>query len=679
LIIADGTAEQHMNPPTLVGDYLPLEDDAIYFIHAMFLDSGHEIGDKIKVGFMGQELDFTISGSTEEIFFSATVMADVRRVYVSSERFNELRAQFPANYFDMLSARLENIDDAVLLFAEYRNRFLGTEYFNTAYAAVFPRTHQIARDSSTLIPMLVALFLTVFSIILLVVGIVVTHFRISNSIEENMTNIGAQKAMGYRDNQIISAILLQFGLIVFIGGVFGLALSQAVLPMITRILEPTLGLPWNPPFELRTAVFSLLAVILIVLSFSLLSSRRIKKLHPMAALRGNIATHSFKKNPMPLDKSRGPLTMLLALKQILQNKKQSLMIGLIVAAVTFASVSGITLYYNTNVNLDGFLRALSGELPDVIVFINDPDSGPNFVERTQANSDVDRVVCNGLVMLHVDDIVQQMWVVDDFSLLTGGSLVEGRFPLHYNEVVLGAVSWELMDKGIGDWVTIRSGNSEQSFLVTGLVQNIARGFDPLMGMINTEGFYRIRPGFDFTEYWIYLEAGVDPSVFVDSLVRSEGDFIASIISMQDQVDTQVGIIGSTFSIVTLIILIVVGAVVVLVLYLVIKTTILRRRGELGLQKALGFTTLQLMNQIAFSLTPTILFGVGVGALGGFFGFNPMFTALMSDMGIVQVDLPTPIAWTVVVCILLVLLSYAVSLMIAWRIRKISAYALVIAR
>jgi putative ABC transport system permease protein len=676
-IIADGTAEQNMNLPVLVGDFLPLEDDSVYIFHTKFIEGGHEIGDKIRLDFMGQELDFIVSGSTEEILFGNYALAAVWRVYVSNERFNQLRAQFPDNYVNMISARMENIDDAVQLFAEYRNEFLGTEYFDERLVGAIPLTHHSIREIGTLIPMLVAMFLTAFSIILLVVGIVVIYVRISNSIEENMTNIGVQKAMGYRDNQIISAILLQFGLIVLIGGVLGIALSQAALPTIARILEPTMGLPWNPPLEPWTAVFSLFAVLFAVLSFSLLSSWRIKKLYPLTALRENISTHSFKKNPVPLDKSRGPLTMMLALKQIVQNKKQSLMIGVIVAAVTFASVSGVTLYYNSNINPDSFTHAVLGEMSDIIVAVNDSNHISIFEERVQAHPGVSRVFGNELVMAIVDDIAHLMWIVDDFSLLTGGSLVEGRFPLHFNEVVMGPVSLELMDKGVGDLVTIRSGNREQNFLVTGVVQSIARGFDPLMGMMNTEGFYRIQPDFAFSEYWIYLEDGVDSSAFMDSLMRLEGDTIAAIISMEDEIEPQVREIGNAFAIVTLIILTVVGAVVVLVLFLVIKTTILRRRREIGLQKALGFTTFQLMNQIALSLTPTILLGVTLGTLGGYFGFNPMMVALMSDMGIVRVEMPTPIAWTVALCFLLVLFSYAVSLLIAWRIRKISAYRLVV--
>ena len=110
--------------------------------------------------------------------------------------------------------------------------------------------------------------------------------------------------------------------------------------------------------------------------------------------------------------------------------------------------------------------------------------------------------------------------------------------------------------------------------------------------------------------------------------------------------------------------------------MVIRTTILRRRREFGIQKAVGFTSMQLMNQIALNLTPSILLGVVIGAVAGFYGFNPMMGVFMSGMGIVKVDLPSPPDQITVVCLALVAMAYAVSLLIALRIRKISAYALV---
>jgi len=113
-----------------------------------------------------------------------------------------------------------------------------------------------------------------------------------------------------------------------------------------------------------------------------------------------------------------------------------------------------------------------------------------------------------------------------------------------------------------------------------------------------------------------------------------------------------------------------------VLYLVIKTTIIRRRRELGIQKAIGFTTFQLMNQIAMGLSPSIIIGTVLGSAGGYLGFNAIFVALVRGMGIARADLPIPLAWVAVMCAALVVLAYTISLLTAWRIRKISAYTLV---
>jgi putative ABC transport system permease protein len=104
--------------------------------------------------------------------------------------------------------------------------------------------------------------------------------------------------------------------------------------------------------------------------------------------------------------------------------------------------------------------------------------------------------------------------------------------------------------------------------------------------------------------------------------------------------------------------------------------ILRRRRELGIQKALGFTTLQLMNQFALYFIPVIAAGVMAGGLLGIFGFNAIFVALTRGMGIMTASMPVPALLTIATCAGLVVLSYAFALLIASRIRRISAYALV---
>ena len=69
------------------------------------------------------------------------------------------------------------------------------------------------------------------------------------------------------------------------------------------------------------------------------------------------------------------------------------------------------------------------------------------------------------------------------------------------------------------------------------------------------------------------------------------------------------------------ILMVVAVIAVATMYLVIKTAILRKRHELGIQKAVGFTTFQLINQVSLNLISAIIIGSIAGAVTAYNTYN----------------------------------------------------------
>jgi putative ABC transport system permease protein len=184
------------------------------------------------------------------------------------------------------------------------------------------------------------------------------------------------------------------------------------------------------------------------------------------------------------------------------------------------------------------------------------------------------------------------------------------------------------------------------------------------------------PDFLFSEFIVYVRDGVDIKAFVRSVQTAEEDIFDTILITHEYIATILDDMGGVFTAAAAGVLAITVFVIVLTLYMIIKTTILRRQRELGIQKAVGFTTWQLMNQIALNMTPVILAGVLTGSVAGCFGLNPLVAALMNGMGIAKVNLPAPLEQIIFVCIALVILAYAVSMLIAWRIRKISAYALI---
>lgn len=670
LMFTNASQPHDMNRYTYIGEHYYLGENGVTIPYVLFLEGGFSLGDEIIFEFWGEEYTFILTGVTEEIMFGS-VMIGLMRIRISEMMFEKMALNHLEASETLISAQMENPEDGLILSVDITSEFMARAEGAMGMMAF---SINLARDAYLSIIMIIALFLSVFSLILLVVGVVVTRFRIINSIEESMTSIGTLKALGYQSKQVIQSILLQYGLIALVGGLMGILISQLLLPILTDALRPMFPLLWNPEFDLANIFITLALVVLVVLGFSFIPLRRVHKLHPLIALRGGLATHSFKKNHIALDGGKGPIVALLAMKQLMQNKRQSIMIGFILSILTFTTIAGVTSHYGINVDRDEFMRTVVGETADVVAIIPDTDVGEGFRSRIHNHPDVAQVIGTEFNFIGIGDFIVGAMIYDDTTILSEHTLVEGRFPYHDNEISVGRPLLTALNKEIGDWVTIGEEEESQEYLITGVTQAFANN-----GMfidISLDGIKKVQPDIGLGMSLITLHLGVDVDAFIDEVREAEGDIFASLSNFSEDFEVQMSTMRDIFALLAVVILVAVVCIVTLVLFLVLKTAILRRRKELGIQKALGYTTFQLMNQIAMVLAPPIILGVIAGTFGGIVGYNPLMTATMRGAGIVRMNLPIPMDWVVMVSIGLILFAYLISMMVAWRIRKISAYQLV---
>lgn len=673
LMLSHYDRAQKIDAPSFIGEHLPLDTDGIYIPNTLFLTGGYEIGDAFKLFLSGNELNFTIAGGTEEITFG-TAEASIFRFYISDEKYAELRTRFTDNELTLLLARLDTRENLASFRSDYQSEVPQDGIFRTF-------SYDDAKQARTMIPVIIASISVAFAFILVAVNLIVIHFNIINSIEEGMTNIGALKAVGYRSAEIIASNVMQFGLVALVGGAFGIILAGASFPMIVKIFEPSFALVWNPGFDANAAGFSILLVLATAMLIAFLALRRVNKLLPLTALRGGTVNRSFKKNVFPLNKSRGPLNLLLAFKQIVQNKKQTAAISIIVAVITMASVACIAVNDNISFRREAFTNAAFGELAinDVIFTLKNGEDGEAFQERLLAYPEVRKVIAANMTVMSiipftVDEVSTDAYIVEDCSLMESDMLIDGNYPVEVNEIVFGVSTARETGKNIGDTVRVRIGDLEKDYIVTGIFQCIqTNGRD---GLLTAAGIRSVMPDFQSTEFIVYVKDGVNVKDFAERVQSTNEGIFDSILLTQEYIGNILDNMSGVFIAIATGVLAVTVFVVILTLYMVVKTTILRKRRELGIQKAVGFTTWQLMNQIALNMTPVILLGVFVGAVAGCFVFNPLLVALMSGMGIAKINFPAPLDQIIVVCIAIVILAYAISMLIAWRIRKISAYALV---
>ena len=663
-----------MNPPSLIGDYLPLTGDAIYVPHFLMIDDGLTIGDPLRLRFGGEEIHFTVAGSTEEILMGSMMNGGIR-FYISEEKAAELADRFSANMYTLITTRLSDPEESSRMFNDINNAEFTINEANEGSMHFLPVTHEFARTTRTMMATIIGITVIALAGILLVVSAVVVRFRVNHHIEMTIKDIGILKGIGYSNGQISRSIVLQFSGLSLVGGVVGLGLVFIGLPFLAQMMAGQIGLIWEPSLEWLQGSLSIAVVLLFILLITTISVRCIKKLYPLTALRDGIATHNFRKNHAPLENSKLPLVLALSLKKLLQNKKQLVALTVIVAGLAFSAVSSVTVYYSMMVNNEAFGNVIGGTMSDVSISIRDGEEMANLRHWLEEMPEVEGLFArsHGGNRANVNEANVSLIIVEHTDYLGNHMLVEGRFPRHDNEIAISPVLANMAGFEVGQPITMNRDGVEVDYLVTGVVQ-----------MMRDMGFFVLLTGdamhrfdADVTMYLLDMDlaAGVDLDAFVNRVEDEFGEFIRVFRPREEFTSMFVGI-GATVTPVVIGNVIISGVVVVLVLYMLLKTMIHRRQKEFGIQKALGYTNMQLMNQLAMNLLPTIVLGTLLGATAGYFGFNLIFIAIMRGFGIGTANLPTPLLWVVMLVVGMLLLSYIVALFISRKIRKISAYELV---
>ena len=109
---------------------------------------------------------------------------------------------------------------------------------------------------------------------------------------------------------------------------------------------------------------------------------------------------------------------------------------------------------------------------------------------------------------------------------------------------------------------------------------------------------------------------------------------------------------------------------------IVKTLIIKKQQEIGIKKALGFSSSQLRTELVLSMVPQIFVGATVGSILGSMWSNGILAGLLSSMGIMRSNMEM-FFWMPILSIIFALI---VSALIIWlmsgRIKHISAYSLI---
>jgi ABC-type antimicrobial peptide transport system permease subunit len=104
--------------------------------------------------------------------------------------------------------------------------------------------------------------------------------------------------------------------------------------------------------------------------------------------------------------------------------------------------------------------------------------------------------------------------------------------------------------------------------------------------------------------------------------------------------------------------------------------IIKKQREIGIKKALGFSSDQLRTELIFSMLPQIIVGAVVGSVIGLLISNRILATLLSTMGIMRSNMEVFPWMGLVAVVFAVIVSYIMIWLMSGRIKRISAYSLI---
>ena len=671
IVLLDAAAEARMNGLTVMQGAPPRTDTEACVPYILKSGGGYKLGDTLALQVAGTTWSYTISCFTEDLLFGPASMSRLQ-VYVTSPQFERRADENPELRGILIRARMTNPNDADRLSNIFTRKFFIEE---SAGPGGWWRgmTYSIAKLVTVYLAGMTASLFLIFAAILVAVSLLVIRFRIRNSIEEATMNTGSLKAIGHTERQLIQAILLQFGLIAAAGIVGGTAASYALMPSVMGVLEVQTAMRLRQGFDPVRTLIPMAAVLLAVVAVTWFSSRKLRTMTPITALRKGLSTHSFRRNYFPLERSRGALIWLLAVKYAMQSRRQSVMMLVIITAVGFAAGVGTSVYDNLAAHPDAFTRLYGGEPAAVVGMAPTPQEVRDAQEFIRTLPNVRKtLLTEGTTAALTDDFLTYPSIADDYALMEWQAVYEGRNPKHDNEIAVSGLLAENLGKTIGDQVTVTMFGKTADFLIVGLMQGAT-----LVCRLTTAGVQRLSVDFQPRMIFVYLDDRAKSGETIEAINQHFGkDNQVSWIDETLSVDSEFQVYRALAQAVSLIILAVTLLVVLLSIWLVMSTMILRRRREFGIEKALGFTNRQLMNQLALHFAPIITIGIVIGATAGAWSFNPLFVALTRNIGITTSSMPVPYGLMLGMCAALIAISYVFSLLVARRLRTLSVVSLV---
>lgn len=589
-----------------------INDGELYVTNHIFTSTENDfhVGGKIFISQNGVEKEFTVMGYTKDALFG-TAMVGMSRFLISDN---------DAALFDNENAAVCSSVEVHAKDADYRDRFnaLGLNTIMSIDRSMFKMTY--------LMEILIAAILLVVSVCLILISMVILRFIIKFTITEEFREIGVMKAIGIKNFAIRGLYIAKYFAIAVVGTVVGLAASLPLSRLMISGVSQKIVISSGDNFPINIGA-AILAGIIVVL-FSYLCTRPIRRFSPIDAIRsGETGERYKKKGVLRLGGSHLPTVVFMALNDIFSGIKSymSMVIIFILGTLLVIIPTNTINTLRSDKLITIFNMVESDHVISQELLFNPSEDNKAMVERKF--SEVREMFAEQGIEV---DVFQEIMFRSNVNM--GGkrtnsisfqgmggvttdmyTYLDGTPPQNVHEVALTHLTAGQIGAKIGDDVEIKIGDDTRTYTVTAINQsmnNMGEGvrfhqdaeldYDYAAGSFGIQVNYKDNPdSAALAERKAMLE-----KLYPDATVYTPGEYIGYMIgNVADQLDGM-----------KVLILSIILGINALVAVLMVKSFITKEKSEIALLKAIGFKNDPLILWQTMRIGIVLLVSVLMGAL-----------------------------------------------------------------
>ena len=625
------------------------------------LSTNFSIGDLMELKFGDNIYEFRVAGYNEDFVFCSPMSLGAYHCFISEKCFQEIlyenRGVVSEGNFTktkMSSKAVKNhvsADEEIeVIFTELNDWMLRYKESHPEYTGELSGNFvpgELIKLSNMILPFMFIAIVLVFAVIILAVAFVIIDFSVKNFIMDNMKNTGIMEAGGYTVKEMIFILWLQIFTVSLVGSVAGAVLGLVLQKYLGIMMLFLVGLEWSQGANILLALGTVFFIELLVTVFILILGREYKKTSVLDALRGGKNTHNFKKNIFAFDKTYLPVPLTLALKETFGKFKGQIGVILIMTVLAFSAAMGFGLYENMGKDVDALLRISGLDISDAI-FEGDANMEAEIQNLPSVSGTYSEIwyAFDFKVKNRTKNITTRM--ISDTSKMREDQMVEGRWPKYENEIAVGTMASNQLNLKVGDTVVVKNGENEASFLVTGIMQTFNNM--GMMGYMTLDGYSRLGGIPSNLSINVFLNKGYTFEDFKKEFNDLYPD--TELIDVYANTGSLFSLLNLSMKLIMILIMVVTAFIVALAEALLVRTQITKEWRNLGVNKALGFTSNQLILQLILSNLPSIIIGIVLGLVFVTFFGGKTVLLMFSIFGFRKVQfVMQPISYVLVVLII----------------------------